>query len=67
MSRASGKFSAALKSSRGQCLPVDFSKWRLVYFGKAAEESLSFLTVHSGRREILGEPPREFIETPIIL
>jgi hypothetical protein len=32
MSRASGKFSAALKSSRGQCLPVDFSKWRLVYF-----------------------------------
>jgi hypothetical protein len=32
MSCASGKLSAALKSSRSQCLPVVFSKWRLVYF-----------------------------------
>ncbi len=32
MSRASGKFSAALKSSCSQCLPLVFSKWRLVYF-----------------------------------
>jgi hypothetical protein len=29
MSRASGKFSAVLKSC-GQCLPVVFSKWQLV-------------------------------------
>jgi hypothetical protein len=34
MSRASGKFSAILKSSRGQCLPVVLSKWhqRRVYY-----------------------------------
>jgi hypothetical protein len=32
MSRASGKFSAALQSSCSQCLPLVFSKWRLVYF-----------------------------------
>jgi len=37
MSGASGKFSAALKYSCGQCLPVDFSKWRLVKHGESSK------------------------------
>ncbi len=45
---ASGKFSAALKSSRGQCLLVDLSKWQLVYFG-AVEAPLPLVLLGSGR------------------
>jgi hypothetical protein len=52
MSRASGKFSAALKSSRGQCLPIDFSKWRLVYFG-AVEAPLPLVLLGGGRSSFL--------------